>query len=146
VLFRSVSSTGQTTIEVRASQPGKAPRIGAVAVERVATLEEASRRFREQKTLGHADIAGDPGAARGKPVIVSGEIMDVRRAAYQTIAVVNVTEGCKASCLVRVVIGSDADLKQGTRATFYGQVAGAFAAPSGPPLPEIDAAFYEVKR
>ena len=71
--------------------------------------------------------------------------MDVRRAAYQTIAVVNVTEGCKASCLVRVVIGSDADLKLGARATFYGQVAGAFAAPSGAPLPEIDAAFYEVK-
>jgi hypothetical protein len=141
----SVSSTGATQIEVRASQTGKAPRIGTVAVERVATLEEASRRFRERKPVGHADIAADPGAAKGKPIIVSGEIMEVRRASYQTLAIVNVDDGCKASCLVRVVIGADAELKPGTRATFYGQVAGAFAPPSGNPLPEIDAAFFEVK-
>ncbi len=141
----SVSTTGSTQVEVRASQEGKAPRIGTVAVERVATLEEASRRFAERKPVGHADIAGDPGAAKGKPVIVSGEIMEVRRASYQTIAIVNVDDGCKSACLVRVVIGADAELKPGSRATFYGQVAGAFAATSGPPLPEIDAAFFEVK-
>lgn len=141
----SVSSTGATQVEVRASQEGKAPRIGTVAVERVATLEEASRRFRERKPVDHAAIASDPGAAKGKPIILTGEIMEVRRAAYQTLAIVNVDDGCTASCLVRVVIGADAELKPGTRATFYGQVAGAFAPPSGNPLPEIDAAFFEVK-
>jgi len=88
---------------------------------------------------------GDPGASKGKPIVLSGEVMDVRRAAYQTIAVVNVTDGCKAACLVRVVIGADVELRQGARATVFGHVAGAFAPGTGAPLPEIDAAFVEVR-
>src|SRR5690606_23543561 len=127
-------TTGATKVEVRASQAGKAPRIQVVAVERVATLEVASKRFREQNPLSHKDIALDPTLVRGKPVILSGEVMEVRRAAYQTIAIVNVDDGCKSACLVRVVIGADADLKQRMMATFYGQVAGAFNAGTGPAL------------
>ena len=139
----SVSSTGATSIEVRASMPGRAPRLTKVAVERVASMAEAAKHFRERSPAALADVSADPGGARGKPVVVSGEILEVRRVPYQTIAIVNVDDGCKSSCLVRVVVGADADLKQGAHATFYGLVAGAFASSTGPAIPEIDAAFFE---
>ncbi len=134
---------GATQIEVRASMKDRAPRLTKVAVERVASMAEAAKRFREKSPLALAAVAGDPGSSRGKPIVVSGEIIEVRRIPYQTIAIVNVDDGCKANCLVRVVVGSDADLKQGAHATFYGLVAGAFASSTGPAIPEIDAAFFE---
>jgi hypothetical protein len=139
----SVSSTGATQIEVRASMPGRAPRLAKVAVERVASMVDAAKQFRAKNPLTLTAVSIDPGSSRGKPIVVSGEILEVRRVPYQTIAIVNVDDGCKSSCLVRVVVGSDADLKQGAHATFYGLVAGAFASSTGPAIPEIDAAFYE---
>jgi len=139
----SVSSTGATQIEVRASMAGRAPRLARVAVERVTSMADAAKHFRDKNPLTLSAVTADPGAARGKPIIVSGEILEVRRVPYQTIAIVNVDDGCKSSCLVRIVVGSDADLKQGAHATFYGLVAGAFASSTGPAIPEIDAAFFE---
>lgn len=139
----SVSTTGATQIEVRASMSGRAPRLAKVAVERVASMAEAAKRFRDKGPLALPAVVADPGSSRGKPIVVSGEILEVRRVPYQTIAIVNVDEGCKSSCLVRIVVGSDADLKQGAHATFYGLVAGAFASSTGPAIPEIDAAFFE---
>ncbi len=139
----SVSSTGATQIEVRASMAGRAPRLAKVAVERVTSFADAAKKFKEKGPLGLPAVSADPGSSRGKPIVVSGEILEVRRVPYQTIAIVNVDDGCKSSCLVRVVVGSDADLKQGAHATFYGLVAGAFASSTGPAIPEIDAAFFE---
>jgi hypothetical protein len=141
----NVSSVGATQIEVRARLAHMAPRISRIDVRRVESLETAAREFASKSPLGFADIAKSPAAAAGKPVLVGGEVVDVRRQNHQTVMLLDVAAsfGCKPqgagspACHVRLVQGADNDAKQGTELRAFGRVTRAFSVAGRPDVPEI---------
>jgi len=142
----SVSSIGATNIEVRAKIPGMAPRIVPIAVQRVQHLEEAAKEFQKEKPVGYTTVALASANDVGRPVIVAGQIAEVRTQNHQTIYMLDIPakEGCSKSsesCRVRLVQGSTSTAKVGDSITAYGQIGRPSSSTGGPVVPEIDVAF-----
>jgi hypothetical protein len=149
----NVSSVGATQIEVRAKRAGMAPRLTRIAVRRVDSLEVAAREFAAQQPAPAAwpAIVADLKASVGKPVVLSGEVIDVRRQNNQTILLLDVSpkSGCSAdkaaapsACQARLVQGADNPLSRGDLITAYGQVSRAFPTGAGKPdIPEVQVDF-----
>jgi hypothetical protein len=140
----NVSSVGATQIEVRARLANMAPRITRIDVRRVDDLAVAAREFAAQSPLGWADVAPNPAAVAGKPVLLGGEVVDVRRQNHQTVMLLDVGSafGCKATagsspCHVRLVQGADNDVKQGAEMRAFGHVTRAFSVAGRPDIPEV---------
>jgi hypothetical protein len=141
----NVSSVGATQIEVRARMANMAPRITRIDVRRVDSLETAAREFAAKAPLGWADVAPSPAAVAGKPVLLGGEVAEVRRQSHQTVMLLDVAPsfGCKAqgagpdACRVRLVQGADNPAKQGDTIRVYGHVARAYAVPGRADIPEV---------
>jgi hypothetical protein len=141
----NVSSVGATQIEVRAKMEGKAPRYTKISVERVASLDTAEAEFNAKKPLGYTDLVKDVDGAKGKPVVLEGEVADVRPQAYSTLVVLNVKSGCESGkvCSVRLEVGSLLQAKRDQHLRVFGTGAGSFSDPgagSGA-VPVVDVAF-----
>ncbi|HRI69103.1 MAG TPA: zinc ribbon domain-containing protein [Polyangium sp.] len=141
----SVSSIGATNIEVRAKIPGMAPRIVPIAVQRVERLEQAAKDFQKEKPVGYTTVALASSSDVGRPVIVAGQIAELRSQNHQTIYVLDVpsSEGCPKSngCRIRLVQGSISAAKIGDTIIAYGQIGRPSAAAGGAALPEVQVAF-----
>jgi hypothetical protein len=142
----SVSTVGATNIEVRAKVPGMAPRIVPIAVQRVERLELAAKEFQKEKPVGYTTVALASASDVGRPVIVSGQIAEVRTQNHQTIYLLDVPakEGCSKTteaCQVRLVQGATSSVKVGDAITVYGQIGRPSSTAGGGTVPEIQVAF-----
>ncbi|MEJ7729916.1 MAG: hypothetical protein WKG00_11915 [Polyangiaceae bacterium] len=153
----NVSSVGATQIEVRARLPsqgaGMAPRLTRIAVRRVDSLEVAAREFAAQQPPPAAwgAVVSDLKASVGKPMVLAGEVIEVRRQNNQTILLLDVSpkSGCTvdkaaspSACQARLVQGADNPLSRGDLITAYGQVSRAFPTGAGKPdIPEVQVDF-----
>ncbi|WP_437275641.1 zinc-ribbon domain-containing protein [Sorangium sp. So ce375] len=155
----NVSSVGATQFEVRAKMQGMAPRIAKIAVRRVDRLDTAAKEFAGRGPIGYAELAAGAKDNIGKPIAVTGEVLEVRRQGYATLILLSVppASGCKAggataasagaaprspdACKVRLVHGADNPAQRGDILTAYGSVAPPFVAPGGAEIPEVGVEF-----
>jgi hypothetical protein len=148
----NVSSVGATQFEVRAKMQGMAPRIAKIAVRRVDRLETAAKEFAGRNPIGYVELAAGGKDAIGKPIALTGEVLEARRQGYSTLILLSMprTSGCKAgatsagaaarspdACKVRLVHGADNPAQRGDVLTAYGSVAPPFVAPGGAEIPEV---------
>jgi hypothetical protein len=142
----SVSSIGATNIEVRAKVPGMAPRIVPIAVQRVEHLEQAAKEFEKEKPVGYTTVALGSVSDVGRPVVVAGQIAEVRTQNHQTIFLLDIPakDGCPKSsetCRLRLVHGAASTAKVGESITAYGQIGRPTSTAGGAVVPEIQVAF-----
>jgi hypothetical protein len=139
----SVSSEGETTIVVRASAPGRAPRLVPVQVKRVPDLRAEAKRFSKQATTAYKLLALDPAAKQGLAVAFTAKVAEARVENHTTLMLIEVESSCEnAPCFARVVFGAKAPVATGNRIDVYGHVLGAVEGPrSGTNIPEIRADF-----
>ncbi|WP_437332669.1 zinc ribbon domain-containing protein [Sorangium sp. So ce394] len=148
----NVSSVGATQFEVRAKMQGMAPRIAKIAVRRVDRLETAAKEFAGRNPIGYVELAAGGKDVIGKPIALTGEVLEARRQGYSTLILLSMprTSGCKAgataagaaarssdACKVRLVHGADNPAQRGDVLTAYGSVAPPFLAPGGAEIPEV---------
>ncbi|WP_437478718.1 zinc ribbon domain-containing protein [Sorangium sp. So ce1014] len=153
----NVSSVGATQFEVRAKMQGMAPRIAKIAVRRVDRLATAAKEFAGRGPIGYAELAAGGKDHIGKPVALTGEVLEARRQGYSTLILLSVppASGCQEAgattasaspgaaarspdaCKVRLVHGADNPAQRGDVLTAYGSVAPPFAAPGGAEIPEV---------
>ena len=138
-----IATLGDRTIEVRAGTGALAPRTIHVAVSRVPSLAEAARAFERRGAIGYDAAMRDITMAKtDEPIIVEGEVAEVRASRHQTVALVDDRRGCaKGPCITRVVIGRDLALARGESLRAYGRVARAFRTPGAQTVPEVEAEF-----
>lgn len=139
----SVSAVGETTIDVRASVPERAPRLAPIHVKRVARLSDEAPAYRARAEADYAAIAADPAAKKGARVALDGTATDVRIDNHVTVLLLDVHQGCASPpCLVRVLYGARADLANGDAASAFGTLAGAVDGPrTGSKIPNVIAEF-----
>jgi hypothetical protein len=138
----NVSSIGATQIEVRAKLAGMAPRLTRIKVRRVDSLETAAREFASESPLKYAALGSDIARHAGKAIVVSGQVIDVKRDNHRTIMLVDVgpSAGCKG-CSARLVQGANNPAQPGDQLTAYGRVVRAVRLPSGVDVPEVEVDF-----
>ncbi|XXX73656.1 zinc ribbon domain-containing protein [Sorangium sp. So ce134] len=153
----NVSSVGATQFEVRAKMQGMAPRIAKIAVRRVDRLDTAAKEFAARGPIGYAELAAGGKAHIGKPIALTGEVLEARRQGYSTLILLSVprASGCREAgataagaaarspdaCKVRLVHGADNPAQRGDVITAYGSVAPPFVAPGGAEIPEVSVEF-----
>ncbi|WP_437586589.1 zinc-ribbon domain-containing protein [Sorangium sp. So ce1000] len=157
----NVSSVGATQFEVRAKMQGMAPRIAKIAVRRVDRLDTAAKEFAGRGPIGYPELAAGGKDAIGKPIALTGEVLEVRRQGYATLILLSVppASGCKEggataasaspgaaprspdACKVRLVHGAENPAQRGDILTAYGNVAPPFVAPGGAEIPEVAVEF-----
>ncbi|MGK3991777.1 zinc-ribbon domain-containing protein [Sorangium sp. So ce1024] len=150
----NVSSVGATQFEVRAKMQGMAPRIAKIAVRRVDRIDAAAKEFAARSPLGYAALAAGGADLVGKPIALSGEVLETRRQGYSTLLLLSVSpaSGCKeggagaaprapGACKVRLVHGAENPAQRGDVLTAYGTVAPPFTAPDGAVIPEVSVEF-----
>ncbi len=140
----NVSSVGTTQIEVRTKAQGKAPRIAKIAVQRVASLEQAAKEFVSRSPITLDAALADPEAARARPIAIEGEVLEVRTRPHQTTLVVRARppscSGEASRCVVRLVQGGAVDAPRGSMLRAYGAVAGTVQH-EGKAVLDVDVAF-----
>jgi len=142
----NVSSVGATQIEVRAKMPERAPRLYRIDVNRVDNLASAAADFRKHDRLDFAELNADVHAAVGKRIVLSGDVVEVRRQNHQTIMLLTVppSGGCTTEardCTVRLVHGVENSVQKGDAITAFGRVAGELVVEGRPTIPEVDVEF-----
>jgi hypothetical protein len=139
----SVSSVGQTTINIRASAEKHAPRLVPIRIRRVDSLEAEAKRLRSSARTSFGDFGQTPDKSSGSEVLVDAKIIESRVDRHTTVALVEVTSGCQSdSCLARIVYGTKIALKRDQKVTVAGTVQGAVDGPrTGSKVPEIRADF-----
>jgi hypothetical protein len=138
----NVSSVGQTTLVVRATAPGHAPRTVKLTVKRVASLAEEADVFRQDASSDYSQYAA--GAANeGARVVIRGRVVESRVDNHTTLAVVEVREGCASEpCLARVVHGAKLALERDQDIDAFGRIARLVEGPmSHQRIPEVHADF-----
>ena len=137
----NVSSIGATQIEVRARLAGMAPRLSRIKVRRVDNLETAAREFLSESPIRFATLGADIARHAGKPIVIGGKVMEVRRENHRTTMLVDVTSsGCKG-CPAQLVQGANNTAEPGDQITAYGRVLRAVRQQSGADIPEIEVDF-----
>ena len=141
----NVSSVGATQIEVRAKFPGLAPRFSRIKVQRVENLDVAAREFLAEAPITYGPLAQNIGGQLGKPVALTGEVLEARKQGYETVMLLDVstTSGCPSAgaCAVRLVQGADNPAKKGDTLRVFGHVSRAFSAPGRADIPEVEVDF-----
>ncbi|HTJ81305.1 MAG TPA: hypothetical protein VL400_06260, partial [Polyangiaceae bacterium] len=131
----------------------RAPRLVTVAVERVTRLAAAAIAFAKKSPAAYAAFAAAPDDLKGKPAVLSGEIVDLRTGpASVTVLVRPDVPECKDKpCLARATIGRpDADLARGDVVRFFGTLNGAVEDGAAKPpagaqaarVPDLSVAFF----
>lgn len=139
----SVSAVGETTIDVRAIAPERAPRLAPIHVKRVAHLADEAAKYRAQAESNYATIAEDPVAKKGARVALDGTATDVRIDNHVTVLLLDVHEGCAAApCLARVLYSTKIDVTNGDTVSAFGKLVGAVDGPrTGSRIPNVMAEF-----
>jgi hypothetical protein len=141
----NVSSVGATQIEVRAQVPGLAPRFSQIRVQRVENLDAAAREFLAGAPITYGPLAQNIGGQLGKPVALTGNVLETRKQGYETVMLLDVStaSGCPSAgaCAVRLVDGADNPAKKGDTLRVFGHVSRAFSAPGRADIPEIEVDF-----
>ncbi|HKQ70603.1 MAG TPA: hypothetical protein VJT73_14750 [Polyangiaceae bacterium] len=140
---------GESSVELRASAPGQAPRSARVKIKRVVQLADEARDFAAKAPLSFADLTTDVNQHIGEPIVIVGEVAEGRSQGARALALVDVQKGCSRSpCLARIALPSEDALVRGDRVQVYGHVARAITPKSdtGGAVPEIEAAFTIKKR
>ncbi|AKT43154.1 uncharacterized protein CMC5_073840 [Chondromyces crocatus] len=141
----NVSSVGSTQFAVRAKLEGMAPRIVKISVRRVDRLETAAKEFFEQNPVGWAELFSDVQGQVGKAVVLTGEVLEMRRQGASTVLLLSApaTSGCKGGteCSARLVHGMEVKAQRGDTLTAYGRVVPPLMTPGGPPVPEMQVEF-----
>jgi hypothetical protein len=140
----SVSSIGETTIEVRASAERHAPRLFPLHVKRVKSLADEAAAFGAGASHGLAGIATDPHLKKGWKVVLPGIVMETRSEDHTSITLLEVKQGCPLEpCLVRLVYGAEMSFSKGDAVRAFGHVLGAVDGPrAGSKIPEVRVQFY----
>jgi hypothetical protein len=141
----NVSSIGATQIEVRAKLQGLAPRLSQIKVRRVDTLETAARDFAAEQPISYAPLAQNLTGQIGKPIFITGEVIEARKQGYTTVMLLDVprTSGCPTAgtCTVRLVQGAENPAKKGDLLRVYGHVSRPFSVPGRADIPEVEVDF-----
>jgi hypothetical protein len=137
-------ATAETTsIEVRATAPGRAPRTVRATIKKVASLDAEARAEEKKPLLTYDQIAPDIASRVGQRAVVAGEVIEARVNGHQTIALVSDVRGCASGpCLVRLIGAEDAKVARGDSVRAYGTVTRAVATSSGKSIPEVAADFF----
>jgi hypothetical protein len=135
----NVSAIGETTINVRASAPKRAPRLFPIMVKRVASLRDEAVAFEKKASVSYAAIASDIDSKAGWAVALQGSVVEARVADQVSLILLDVKRGCSASsCLARLVFGESTELKSGDSISAFGHVTRAVDGPrSGTKIPEV---------
>ncbi len=138
---------GERTVAVRAETASLTARTVRVSIKRVASLKDEAKVFERQKTVGYDVAAKNLAASVGQPMVVEGEVIELRGSGHRTLALVDDKRGCaKGPCLVRVVIGRDLPLARGRSLRAWGVIARAFPTAAGDAVPEVEADFVLVPK
>lgn len=139
----SVSAVGDTTISVRATAPGRAPRFFPIRVHRVASLTTEAVEFERRAQTSFAAIAGDLEQKRGWAVALEGKLTEVKSDGYRSSLLLEVTRGCTAPpCLARLEYGARVSFAVGAELTAYGYLTGKSPeSSSGRELPQVRVEF-----
>jgi hypothetical protein len=138
----NVSSVGATEIEVRAKMAGRAPRMVRVGVERVADLRSAVKTFEKRGPITVNEATTSPAEARGKAIVLTGEVLEASAVAGITSLIVRPTRpSCGDGCVVRLVQGrADLGYSRGSIVRAFGFVNGSISH-GGATIPDVDVAF-----
>lgn len=138
----TAASTGDTSLEIRATAQGRAPRTVHLTVKKVASLAAEAKAADVTPRATYDEIAPDIASKAGQPAVLAGEVVEARVTGHQTVALINDTRGCKSGpCLARVVAPEDAKLARGGSVRVYGTVTRAVTTSAGKTVPEIAADF-----
>ncbi|MBK8998275.1 MAG: zinc ribbon domain-containing protein [Myxococcales bacterium] len=139
----SVSAIGDTTVSVRASAPGRAPRFFPIRVKRVASLAAEAALFERRAQGSYAAIADAVEQKVGWAVVLEGKLTEVKSDGYASSLLLDVDKGCREPpCLVRLALGERTSLAPGAGVTAYGYLAGKSAeSVGGRGLPEVRVEF-----
>lgn len=140
----SVSAVGETTIEVRASAAGSAPRLFPLRVKRVASFSAEAEAFTANASLGFSGIANDPDLKKGWAVVLTGTIAEARELHHTSVSLLEIKKGCAAEpCFVRLVYGASMPFSKGAAVRAFGHVQGAVAGPRpNTKIPEVRVEFF----
>lgn len=134
----SIDSVGETSVTVRASQPGLAPRFVAFRLERVKDLALKATQLR-QAAVPFAKAVTDLAANVGQTVYVTGKIDEVRVDGHRTLVVLQADKDCRGRfCLARLVYGGLRKLQRGLEVTAIGRLQRAAGTPGAEDVPEIE--------
>jgi hypothetical protein len=138
----NVSSVGATEIEVRAKMAGRAPRVVRMGVERVADLRTAVKTFEKRGPITVNEATTAPSEARGKPIVLTGEVLETSAVTGITTMIVRPTKpSCGDGCVVRLVQGrADLGYSRGIVIRAFGFVNGSISH-GGASIPDVDVAF-----
>jgi len=136
------STDAPLALEIRASAPGRAPRLTHVTVKKVASLDAEAKAADQTTLLTYDQVAADIASKVGQRAVVAGEVLEARVAGHETIALVNDARGCKSGpCLARVIAAEDAKMARGATVRAYGEVTRAVTTSTGKTIPELQADF-----
>jgi hypothetical protein len=136
----SVSTTGETTIVLRADAPAMAPRLFPIRVKRVASLQAEAQRLKPGALDSYAALDG---VSPGTPsrVALTGRVTEARIVNHRSILLLEVEQGCKREpCLVRVLYGLAPPARKAQSAQVFGRVSGRVPGlKQGSTIPEVRA-------
>ncbi|HEY2510804.1 MAG TPA: hypothetical protein VGI39_08110, partial [Polyangiaceae bacterium] len=136
------AAAGTSSVEVRATAQGRAPRTVHLSVKRVASLDAEAKALEKTPLLTYDSIAEDIPSKVGQHAVVAGEVIEARNAGHLAIALVNDVRGCKTGpCLARVIASADSKIAKGDKVRAYGTVARAVPTSTGKTIPELAADF-----
>jgi hypothetical protein len=138
----NVSSVGNTTVIVRASAPGRAPRLAPVRVRRVSSLTEEARSFAGKASRTYASVSENTEKKLGWSVALAGKITEVRPQGFASSLLLAVDPPCTTPpCLVRLICGEKTRFTVGDHISAYGYLARPSRDPQGNTLPEVRVEF-----
>jgi hypothetical protein len=136
-----LGAIGDHSVEVRAGTAALVPRTVHALITRVENLADAAKQFEQQHPIGYDAAMSDIPGKTGQPIVVAGEVLEVRSSGHRTLVLLTDKRGCaKGPCLARVVVGRDLSLAHGDVVNAYGLVARAITA-NGQTVPEVEAQF-----
>lgn len=137
-----VDKMGVTDVRVRSTGKDLAPRTVTFKVKRVTDLAAEAREFAAQAKLDLPTLLADTKGRTGEAITLVGEVVESRPQGYETIVLLDATEGCKRPpCLVRLVRAGNEPMAKGEKTRIFGHVTGLYEAKGAPPVPEIDVDF-----
>jgi hypothetical protein len=139
----SVDAVGETTIELRAQAPDRAPRWVQLRIKRVEDLKKEADLFRQTGTDQYGAYAQNIATKIGMAVVADGVVEQSALDGQTTLILLDVQNGCKqAPCLVRLVHGGALDLKPRSKLSAFGRISRAVeGVRPGSKVPEIQVEF-----
>jgi hypothetical protein len=134
---------GETTIELRAQAPDRAPRWVQLRIKRVEDLKKEADLFRQTGTDQYGAYAQNIDTKIGMAVVADGVVEQSALDGQTTLILLDVQNGCKqAPCLVRLVHGGALDLKPRSKLSAFGRISRAVeGVRPGSKVPEIQVEF-----